>query len=218
MRRYIEPWGKRERRTVLILSALLALLAAAVICAAAARSRPSPAEAEAALPDYITRDLLEINPWSRPGEALKKVRGIVLHYVGNPGSTAQANRNYFASLADGELETYASSHFIVGLEGEVIQCVPLTEIAYASNSRNGDTISIEVCHPDETGEYGPAARRRAVELTAWLCRAFRLDPEEDVIRHYDVTGKRCPLYYVDHPEAWETLLSDITAAVEAAEE
>lgn len=85
MRRYIEPWGKRERRTVLILSALLALLAAAVICAAAARSRPSPAEAEAALPDYITRDLLEINPWSRPGEALKKVRGIVLHYVGNPG-------------------------------------------------------------------------------------------------------------------------------------
>ena len=41
-----------------------------------------------------------------------------------------------------------------------------------------------------------------VELTAWLCREFRLDPEEDVIRHYDVTGKLCPLYYVEHPEEW----------------
>lgn len=31
--------------------------------------------------------------------------------------------------------------------------MPLTEVAYASNSRNDDTVSIEVCHPDETGEF-----------------------------------------------------------------
>ena len=146
------------------------------------------------------------------------MNAIVLHYVGNPGTTAQANRNYFNSLADGALEIYASSHFIVGLEGEVLQCVPLTEIAYASNSRNGDTVSIEVCHPDETGEYGPAAYRRVAELTAWLCREFRLDPERDVIRHYDVSGKPCPLYYVDHPDAWERLLADVAAELARQEE
>ncbi len=200
------------------LCAVLALLTVAVILTAAVRlSRryPDPAEVEARLPGYVAQDLLEVNEWSRPGSPLKRVKGVVLHYVGNPGTSAQANRNYFNSLADGVLGIYASSHFIVGLEGEVIQCVPLAEIAYASNSRNKDTISIEVCHPDETGEYSLAAYARVAELTAWLCREFRLDPAEDVLRHYDVSGKRCPLYYVDHPEAWEGFLDAVTAELEA---
>ncbi len=214
--------GKTSRHTrgprFLGLCAVLALLAAAVIFTAAVRlSRPTPAEVEARLPEEVVKDLLPVNEWSRPGELLKRVRGIVLHYVGNPATSAQANRNYFASLAEGELGVYASSHFIVGLEGEVIQCVPLTEIAYASNSRNGDTVSIEVCHPDEGGEYASATYQQVVELTAWLCREFRLDPEKDVIRHYDVTGKLCPLYYVEHPEAWEALLEDVGAELAARE-
>ncbi|MCM1237219.1 MAG: N-acetylmuramoyl-L-alanine amidase [Ruminococcus flavefaciens] len=194
------------------------MLTAAVLVTAALRlSRPSPAEVEERLPDYVIRDLLTVNEWSRPGEPLKKVSGIVLHYVGNPGTTAQANRNYFESLSSGELQTYASSHFIVGLEGEVLQCVPMTEIAYASNTRNADTVSIEVCHPDGEGEYSPVTYAKVVELTAWLCQEFRLDPEEDVIRHYDVTGKLCPLYYVDHPEAWDALRADVAAEIRAQE-
>ena len=100
-----------------------------------------------------------------------------------------------------------------GLEGEVIQCIPLTEIAYASNSRNEDTVSIEVCHPDADGAFSQVTYDRVVELTAWLCESFQLDPGADVIRHYDVTGKECPLYYVDHPDAWEQLKSDVAAAV-----
>ena len=173
-------------------------------------TRPLPGE-NVELPDYITADLLPMNRWSRPGIALEKINGVVLHYVGNPTTSAQANRNYFASLASGEENIFASSHFIVGLDGEVIQCIPLTEIAYASNDRNGDTISIEVCHPDETGQYAPATYDRVVELTAFLCREFHLNPEIDVIRHYDVTGKICPKYYVENPEAWETLKADIAA-------
>ena len=214
---------RRQRRDpdarVLALCAVLALLTLAVALAALGkiRSHPDPAEVSKNTPDYVREDFLSVNPWSRPGDPLEQVNGVVLHYVGNPGTTAQANRNYFDSLADGQLQTYASSHFIVGLEGEVIQCVPLSEIAYASNTRNEDTISVEVCHPDEAGQYGPETYDRVVELTAWLCREFRLDPEEDVIRHYDVTGKLCPLYYVEHPEAWEGLLTDIAAEIAAQE-
>ena len=221
-RRSIDPSpGNREtdraRRTVLCLCAVLALLTAAVLAAAALRRFPSPAEAEANLPDYVTKDLLDLNPWSRPGDPLRRVRGVVLHYVGNPGTSAQANRDYFNSLADGELGTYASSHFIVGLEGEVLQCVPLTEIAYASNTRNDDTVSVEVCHPDETGVFSRPSYNRCVELTAWLCHEFRLNPAEDVIRHYDVTGKQCPLYYVEDPTAWDAFLEDTAEALEALE-
>lgn len=171
----------------------------------------SPGE-ELPVPDYVEKDYLTVNEWSRPGEALEDIAGVVIHYVGNPGTTARANRNYFESLSSGGPGIYASSHFVVGLEGEVIQCVPLTEIAYASNTRNEDTVSIEVCHPDEGGEFAPASYNRCVELTAWLCREFRLKPEKDVIRHYDVAGKLCPLYYVENEEAWEGFLADVAAA------
>ena len=216
-------YGRRTRRrraaygpaVPLLLGAVLLCLTTAVVWVLL-RDRGPDGEG-VAVPDYVEQDLLPVNQWSRPGEPLEDIHGVVIHYVGNPGTTAQANRNYFASLASGAEGTYASSHFIVGLEGEVIQCVPLTEIAYASNSRNGDTVSIEVCHPDDTGEFSPVTYDRCVELTAWLCREFRLDPETDVIRHYDVTGKECPRYYVEHPEAWDTFRSDVAAEMERQE-
>ena len=91
-------------------------------------------------------------------------------------------------------------------------------MAYASNTRNSDTVSIEVCHPDETGEFSPVTYDRTVELTAWLCREFRLDPSQDVIRHYDVTGKICPKYYVDNPEAWDDFRADVALEMERQKE
>lgn len=197
-------------RVLPVLLAGIVVLAGAKVCRMVTRG---PDGEGVAVPDYVEEDLLPVNQWSRPGITLERIEGVVIHYVGNPDTAAQANRNYFSSLSSGEEETYASSHFIVGLEGEVIQCVPLTEIAYASNERNADTVSIEVCHPDETGEFSQVSYDRCVELTAWLCETFRLDPAEDVIRHYDVTGKRCPLYYVEHPEAWEAFLADVEAAM-----
>ena len=128
------------------------------------------------VPDYVEEAYIPLNSWSRPGTPLEEIDGVVIHYVGNPGTTARANRDYFASLADGREQTYASSHFVVGLEGEVVQCIPLTEIAYATKEANGYTVSIEVCHPDDTGEFSPVTYDRTVELTAWLCKEFRLDP------------------------------------------
>ena len=78
-------------------------------------------------------ELLPVNEYSRPGLALKKVRGIVVHYTANPGTTAIQNRNYFAGLEQSH-QTKASSHFVIGLDGEIVQCIPCNEIAYASMS------------------------------------------------------------------------------------
>lgn len=167
------------------------------------------------LPDYIEEDYLTVNQYSRPKLPLEKVNAIVIHYVGNPGTSAEANRNYFNNLSkqSGDGATYASSNFIVGLEGEVIACVPINEIAYASNNRNSDTISIETCHPDETGKFNDKTYDSLVKLTAWLCHHFGLEPK-DVIRHYDVTGKLCPLYFVEHEDAWETFKADVQVEIE----
>lgn len=160
-----------------------------------------------AVPDWVEEDLLPLNACSRPGEPLPEVNGVVIHYVGNPGTSAKANRNYFASLAKTK-ETSASSHFIVGLEGEILQCVPLSEISYCSNTRNYDTIAIEVCHADDTGQFSPETLASVERLTAWLCVQFGLDTEQ-VIRHYDVSGKICPKYYVEHQGAWTDLLAGV---------
>lgn len=160
----------------------------------------------------IDVQLLTPNPFSRPQETLESIRGIVVHYTANPGSTAQENHNYFEGLKDSG-ETYASSHFIIGLEGEIIQCIPSSEIAYASNERNSDTLSIECCHPDESGKFTDATYQSLVELTAWLCKHFQV-PVDSVIRHFDVTGKECPKYFVDNPEAWEQFRSDTAVRLE----
>lgn len=159
----------------------------------------------------IKEDFLTVNINSRPGNKLKKVKGIVIHYTANPGTGAEANRDYFESRKDQEDATVnkVSSHFIIGLNGEIIQCIPLNEIAYASNDRNQDTISIECCHPGKNGRFNKKTYHSLVKLCAWLCSQYEIADKTDIIRHYDVTGKLCPLYYVKHPSKWETLKSDI---------
>lgn len=166
---------------------------------------------EAVKPD-IDVELLTENPYSRPGTATDQITGIVVHYTANPGSTAMDNRNYFEGLKDSHI-TKASSNFVVGLDGEIVQCVPTWEVAYASNSRNHDTVSIECCHPDDTGKFNDATYRSMVQLCAWLCLKFDLN-ENDVIRHYDVTGKNCPKYFVENEDAWKTFRKDIKAVLD----
>ena len=153
------------------------------------------------LSDNIQQEIPPVNPYSRPGDKISKVTAIVVHYVGNPGTTAEQNRSYFNNLAELK-NAYASSHYVVGLQGEIIQCVPLDEIAYASNNRNYDTISIECCHQDAEGRFTGDTYNSLVRLVAALCRTYGLNPETDVIRHYDVTGKLCPIYYVNNPDEW----------------
>lgn len=167
-------------------------------------------DVDASEPD-IDVQLLDVNPYSRPGIESDGITGIVIHYTANPGSTAQDNRDYFNGLQYSQ-ETSASSNFVVGLDGEIIQCVPTWEVAYASNDRNYDTVSIEVCHPDESGKFTDETYRSLVQLTAWLCVKFDLTAD-DVIRHYDVTGKNCPKYFVENEEAWTAFKENVSLAI-----
>ena len=203
--------ARKKRSRVRLERAVIAVL---VLCIGAElvywfRHRAVPGAAVSA-PEWVEQDILPLNPYSRPGTPLETIDGVVVHYVGNPGTSAAANRSFFANLAVTH-ETYASAHFVVGLEGEVLQCVPLSEVAYCSSQANDHTVSIEVCHADEAGEFSAETMASLLRLTAWLCEEFDLAPA-DVIRHYDVTGKICPKYYVDHPEAWEDFRSALRAA------
>ncbi len=161
---------------------------------------------EVAMPD-IVEDFLDVNEYSRPGEAIGKVKNIFVHYTANPGTSAMQNRSYFQSLAETG-ERAASAHFIIGYDGEIIQCIPLDEIACAVIDRNYDSISIECCYQDEDGHFTESTYESLLQLTTWLLEKYNLS-EEDVLRHYDASGKLCPKYYVDYPEAWDTFKANL---------
>lgn len=163
-------------------------------------------------PPAITEDFLEINEYSRPGTKLKKVKSIFVHYTANPGTSAQGNRSYFANLAETH-ERAASAHFIIGYDGEVIQCIPREEQAYAVISRNEDSLSIECCYLDEDGEFTRETYDTLIHMLAWLTQEYHLTTD-DILRHYDCGGKLCPLYYVEHEDAWEQLLADVDSYIE----
>lgn len=195
----------RKGKDLMVVAVVLVVLAAAGFAAvklAFPRLRVHRL-VRAEVPQWVDVQLLTVDGSSRRGTTLEGVNDIVIHYVGNPGTSAQQNHDWYANP-----ESEVSSHFIVGLEGEVIQCLPLDEISSATNWRNSDTISIEVCHPSESGEFNDGTYEALTELIAWLLDSCGLD-ETHIIRHYDVTGKQCPRYFVENEAAWEQFRSDV---------
>ena len=146
----------------------------------------------------ITNNYLTPNQYSRPCTKRTQTTKIAVHYVGNPNTSALANRNYFENCKD--IHKYVSSNYIVGLRGEVICCVPDEEIAYCTNQANPYSVSIEVCHPKSDGVFADCTYVSLCELCAMLLKKYKLTVN-DLIRHYDIvrtdgTRKQCPLHWV----------------------
>jgi len=157
----------------------------------------------------ITQNFIKQSDYTYDGEELGEVRYITVHYTANPGSSAIANRNYFNSLSDGH-GVSASAHFVIGLDGEIIQCVPLEYVSWANGNMdsNRHSITIECCHPDASGKFNDETLASLRALVRWLCEKYSVDAD-GIIRHYDVTGKLCPLYFVDHPDEWQAFKDSV---------
>ena len=211
---------KNNRRIIAVIAVIVLIIIVALVVHGCQEKKAQEAAAKAAEEQYDSADasdsidveLLTPNKYSRPEIKLEKVKGIVVHYTANPGSTAMENRNYFEGLKDSHA-THASSHFVIGLEGEIVQCIPTKEEAYASNERNSDTLSIECCHYAEDGKFSDRTYSSLVKLCAYLCHRFGLT-QDDIIRHYDVTGKNCPKYFVEHPKAGKKFRADVKTALD----
>lgn len=169
----------------------------------------------------IREDLLAVEETSRPGQVLPALTGIVVHWVANPGATPSLVRDYFASVS-----RYASCHYIIGIDGEVLRIIPDDEVAYhagpsdltkeATRRRLGGlpnwrTIGIEVCHSDWEGRFSDKAMEALISLTARIVRKAGIDVR-NILRHYDCTGKDCPAWYVEHPEEWARFKGDVVMA------
>lgn len=187
----------------------------------------------------IITSLLSPNIYSRPQSKMLGIRGIGIHWVGNANSKAINNRNYFNNLpisnkkliedakksGKNPVLRYASSHEIIGLDGEVVICLPKNEVGFhvgaksykprvrtlLGNSPNRYLYGIETCHPDWSGKFNHKTYRTLVNRVSDLLIDFDLKPSKDTLwRHWDVTGKDCPKYYIDNPKEWDKLVADIT--------
>lgn len=136
-----------------------------------------------------------------PGRT-QPIEYIVVHYTANSGDTAQNNLDYFARAKTG-----TSAHYFVD-ENEVCQSVQDTDTAWHCGSnnprhpycRNANSIGVEMCNslngvPEATKERTAAFVRQKME-------EYGIDVNH-VLRHYDVTGKKCPAPWVDRPEEWD---------------
>lgn len=135
-----------------------------------------------------------------------KIKYIVIHYTANNGDTSKGNCSYFKNNVVG-----ASAHYFVD-ENEVCQSVADSNTAWAVGAkhyrhrycRNGNSISIEMCsRKNSKGKYyiKEETVNRAIQLTKELMKKYNI-PVENVLRHYDVTGKNCPAPFVENKALW----------------
>lgn len=160
----------------------------------------------------ITNRLIDVNPYNCPGTASTPTR-ICVHYTGDVGASADRLAQFYANVAAGMFldhpENWTSTQYIVGLKGEVIRIVPDNRVAYAASGKNAGTIHIEVCYAQPSGKFEEASITALEELVRYLMSRYKI-PADNVVRHYDLTGKLCPYYYIDE-DRWAVLHERITS-------
>lgn len=161
--------------------------------------------------------------WHGGRRSLAAIRAIVMHYTANSGqiATAKGNARYFEGGSEGRK---ASAHYVVDEGNVAYECVPLDTVAwsvgdgnkgpYGKIVNNYNSVSIEmVSHTDAAGRYyiPMETQRHAAELYAQLLR--QLPNVKYVVRHYDVSLKRCPAPMIDEA-AWEEFKNLLEEATE----
>ncbi|MBG9945567.1 N-acetylmuramoyl-L-alanine amidase [Brevibacillus formosus] len=148
------------------------------------------------------KDMYLTNKNARPGTRITP-RGVVIHWTANEGkgANAVANRNYFNKPT-----TIPSAHYCVD-DKQIIRCLPENEMGYhvgaksykpeaikrLSSYPNNCTIGIEMC-VNKDGDFSQMYQN-TLELTADILKRYGWGVEH-LWRHFDITGKNCPAYFV----------------------
>lgn len=160
--------------------------------------------------------------------ALTRFKWIVIHYTANDGDSDEGNGNYFSET--GSNKAYAGAHVFVD-DDSATKSVPLKYAAYAvggslylnyretgggqfyGKCTNYNSISIEMCDTMKDGvrNLSEETYRNTVDIVKYYMRKYDIDADH-VIRHWDVTGKTCPEYFVGRDNAyWNQFKRDIVA-------
>lgn len=149
------------------------------------------------------------------------IKYIVVHYTANDGDTDEANIKYFS-----EPNRKASAHFFVD-DDSISESVEPRRVAWHCGGNiysdirqtgggklygtvnNSNSLGVEMCDTQKDGVHNlsHATRLNAIKLIAALMEDYGIDIDH-VVRHFDVTGKHCPVYFMDEVE-WNKFKGDI---------
>jgi hypothetical protein len=163
-------------------------------------------------PEMIEK-FMKINKYGRPGTKRRRTTKIAWHFTGQHDVSAKNTVSYFSNVVANGYRVngryiYASSHLVMGLEGEIYHIIPFNEIAYTTNSANAYSVGVECATTGSDDHYTDKEYVSMIKTGAWLAKLYGLDPRKDFIRHYDVTGKICPRYFVNNVKAWKQFKLD----------
>lgn len=155
------------------------------------------------------------NKYGRPGTPIT-VKKIINHYTGKPDVPGINTVNYFNNTVANGFKVngkfvYASSHYVIDLDGSIYQLIPTSEKCYCSNSANSYGVAIEVATTGKDNHYTDETYKSMVWLNAWLCQYRGLDCLDDILTHTDIVGKdykMCPIYFVENPAKWKQFKLD----------
>lgn len=138
----------------------------------------------------------------------REIAYIVMHYTGNSKDTAMANANYFTGA-----NRESSAHLFVD-NAHIYQSVELRDVAwhcgtrgdyYHDKCRNTNSIGIEMCCTAGNYKISDKTKKNAAYLCAYLCKMIGITSKQVdtyVLRHYDVTHKKCPAQMVSDADEW----------------
>lgn len=164
-----------------------------------------PEEVEAAIGIHYTQDYIPISN-KRPG-IKRPIKYIVIHNTANEESTARNERDYLTNPNN----TSSTSFNIVVDDKEIIEAIPVTEIAFHAGDGEGNQkgIGIEIC---ESGDF-EKTKANAVKLVAYLMKTYNISLSE-VRTHHDFSGKDCPRKMLGN---WEDFLESVKVTYKALE-
>lgn len=173
----------------------------------------------------IIESILTNNPCYKAGKRIK-VKGLMLHSVGCPQPSAEV----FVKKWNSPDASRACVHaFIDGNNGKVYQTLPWEYRAWHCGGAANDThIGVEMCEPAcikyTSGSTFTCSDRKAaievvkrtydtaVELFAYLCKQFGLDPMADgvIISHKEGHDRGLASGHQDPSHLWNGLQSGYT--------
>lgn len=164
------------------------------------------------------------NPANHGGRRDKSaIKYLVYHYTGNDGDHDTNNAAYYRDNV-----VKASAHYFVD-DDSITQSVGDLTVAWAVGGKkwndcdktgggtmygivtNANSLSIEMCDTRKDGTYNVTEEtmENALALGRLLMNRYGI-PIENVYRHFDVTGKYCPQYFMDNDKwaAFKVRLAD----------
>ena len=147
-------------------------------------------------------------------------QGIMLHSIGTPQPNAAVMAQNFNQYRPNGQSVCV--HAFVQRDGTVYQTLPWTVQAWhCGGSANGTHIGVEMTEPDCIRYIGGATfvcsdweraiaqvtgtYNTAVELFAWLCTQFGLDPRSDIISHAEASAMGIGTDHADPEHLWRQL-------------